>query len=339
MRTTSLKRPRRGSVASSTPPRAPTPGAAARRVRRARSASKTGADGPDRPLLLLDCFSLLYRAYHAVPSLQAPDQRTQVNAVLGFLNYLSRLVPDRQPGRLVVALDADWRPAFRVEALPSYKVHRVAPEGQGPDEVEQQLPALVEILAAFGLSTGEAEGYEAEDVIATLARGSKGQVEIVTGDRDCFALVRPGRVRILYTLKGVSQLAIVDEAWITAKYGIPGDRYLDYALLRGDPSDGLPGVPGIGDKTASTLLRRYGSLEALLAAPDLAPPLRVKLKNAKQYLEAARRVVAPVDDVRVIGGDGAIPRQPAHPRRLVDLAKRYGLERSVDRLVRTLMDA
>ena len=298
----------------------------------------TGRDG-DRALLLVDCFSLLYRAYHAVPALVAADKRTQVNAVLGFLNYLSRLVPDRRPSRLIVALDADWRPAFRVAALPSYKTHRVAPEGQGPDEVEQQLPILVEILAAFGLSTAESEGYEAEDVIATIARVSTGPVEIVTGDRDCFALVRPGRVRILYTLKGVSELAIVDEAWVAAKYGIPGDRYLDYALLRGDPSDGLPGVPGIGDKTASTLLRRYGSLEAILAAPDLAPRLRAKLKNAQQYLEAARKVVAPVDDVEVRGGDGTIPHAPAHPRRLAKLAEQYGLERSVERLVRVLMDA
>ncbi len=291
-------------------------------------------------LLLVDCFSLLYRAFHAVPSLEAPDpERTQVNAVLGFLNYLSRLVPDRKPGRLVVALDADWRPAFRVAALPTYKTHRLAPEGQGPDETERQLPILVELLAAFGLSVADAEGYEAEDVIATLARLSAGPVEIVTGDRDCFALVRPGRVRVLYTLRGVSELAIVDEAWITSKYGIPGDRYLDYALLRGDPSDGLPGVPGIGDKTASTLLRRYGSLEAILAAPDLAPPLRLKLKNARPYIDAARRVVAPVEDVPVRGGDGTIPRQPAHPRRLLSLAKRYGLERSADRLVRALMDA
>ncbi len=248
-------------------------------------------------------------------------------------------MPDRHPDRLVVALDADWRPAFRVAALPTYKTHRLAPEGQGPDETERQLPILVDILGAFGLSVAESEGYEAEDVIATLARLSAGPVEIVTGDRDCFALVHPGRVRVLYTLRGVSELAIVDEAWIASKYGIPGDRYLDYALLRGDPSDGLPGVPGIGEKSASSLLRRYGSLDALLAAPDLPPPLRHKLRNARDYLEAARRVVAPVDDVPVRGGDGTIPRRPAHPRRLVALAKRYGLERSVDRLVRALMDA
>ncbi|MDP9266429.1 MAG: 5'-3' exonuclease [Chloroflexota bacterium] len=273
-----------------------------------------------------------------MPALQAPDS-TPTNAVLGFLNYLSRLVPDRHPDRLVVALDADWRPAFRVAALPTYKTHRLAPEGQGPDETERQLPILVDILGAFGLSVAESEGYEAEDVIATLARLSAGPVEIVTGDRDCFALVHPGRVRVLYTLRGVSELAIVDEAWIASKYGIPGDRYLDYALLRGDPSDGLPGVPGIGEKSASSLLRRYGSLDALLAAPDLPPPLRHKLRNARDYLEAARRVVAPVDDVPVRGGDGTIPRRPAHPRRLVALAKRYGLERSVDRLVRALMDA
>ena len=245
-----------------------------------------------RPLLLLDAASLLYRAYHSVPELRAPDG-TKVHAAMGFLNYVSRLLPDRRPGRFYAALDNDWRPAFRVEALPTYKTHRLAGPDDPPDDVGLQFPILLQIFDAIGLSYAEAEGYEAEDVIATLAARTDERVEIVTGDRDLFAIVRDPRVKVLYTLRGVSDLAEVDEAWIANKYGIPGDRYLDYALLRGDPSDGLPGVAGIGEKTASALLRRYGSLDAALAAPDLDPAVRLKLKRSAEYLDAARRVVAP----------------------------------------------
>lgn len=279
---------------------------------------------------------LAYRAYHAIPAVNAPDG-TLVNAVVGFLNYTSRLIADRAPARLIVALDADWRPAFRVAALPSYKTHRLATSEDGAeDEVEPQMKILVTVLDAVGISVAQAEGHEAEDVIATLASRTADQVEVVTGDRDLFAIVRDPRVRVLYTLRGVSELATVDEGWIAAKYGIPGDRYLDYALLRGDPSDGLPGVPGIGQKTASDLLRRYGSLEAILAAMDLSPTIRARLNFAKDYLAAAMRVVAPVADAPVVGGDGALPARPAHPRRLRELAERYGLAGSVGRLVSAL---
>ncbi|HEY8732735.1 MAG TPA: 5'-3' exonuclease [Candidatus Limnocylindria bacterium] len=288
-----------------------------------------------RPLLLLDAASLLYRAYHSVPELRAPDG-TKVHAAMGFLNYVSRLLPDRRPGRFYAALDNDWRPAFRVEALPTYKTHRLAGPDDPPDDVGLQFPILLEIFDAIGLSYAEAEGYEAEDVIATLAARTDERVEIVTGDRDLFAIVRDPRVKVLYTLRGVSDLAEVDEAWIANKYGIPGDRYLDYALLRGDPSDGLPGVAGIGEKTASALLRRYGSLDVALAAPDLDPAVRLKLKRSAEYLDAARRVVAPVAEVPIRGGDGTIPPVPRDPDRARALGERYRLSGSVDRLIAAL---
>jgi 5'-3' exonuclease len=288
-----------------------------------------------RPLLLLDAASLLYRAYHSVPELRAPDG-TKVHAAMGFLNYVSRLLPDRRPGRFYAALDNDWRPAFRVEALPTYKTHRLAGPDDPPDDVGLQFPILLQIFDAIGLSYAEAEGYEAEDVIATLAARTDERVEIVTGDRDLFAIVRDPRVKVLYTLRGVSDLAEVDEAWIANKYGIPGDRYLDYALLRGDPSDGLPGVAGIGEKTASALLRRYGSLDVALAAPDLDPAVRLKLKRSAEYLDAARRVVAPVAEVPIRGGDGTIPPVPRDPDRARALGERYRLSGSVDRLIAAL---
>ncbi len=255
---------------------------------------------------------------------------------MGFLNFVSRLLPDRKPGRFFAALDNDWRPAFRVAALPTYKTHRLAGPGDEPDEVGLQFPILLEIFDAIGLSYAEAEGFEAEDVIATIAAGTDERVEVVTGDRDLFAIVRDPRVKVLYTLRGVSELAEVDEGWIHAKYGIPGDRYLDYALMRGDPSDGLPGVAGIGEKTASDVLRRYGSLDAAIAAPDLNPTIRQKLKRSADYLEAARRVVAPVADTTVRGGDGSIPSVAKDPARARALAERYGLKASVERLIAAL---
>jgi 5'-3' exonuclease len=289
----------------------------------------------DRPLLLLDAASLLYRAYHAVPEMRAADG-TKVHAAMGFLNFVSRLLPDRKPGRFYIALDHDWRPAFRVEALPTYKTHRLAGPDDEPDDVGLQFPIILEIFDAIGLSYAEAEGFEAEDVIATIAAHTAERVEVVTGDRDLFAIVRDPRVKVLYTLRGVSELAEVDEGWITQKYGIPGDRYLDYALMRGDPSDGLPGVAGIGDKTASDILRRYGSLDAAIAAPDLNPAIRAKLNRSAEYLAAARRVVAPVADAPIRGGEGAVPSVPRDAERARALGDRYSLRGAVDRLIAAL---
>jgi 5'-3' exonuclease len=270
-----------------------------------------------------------------VPEWRAADG-TLVNAALGFLNFLSRLVPDRKPSRLFIALDADWRPEFRVLAMPSYKSHRVAGPDDPPDPVDPQMHIIIELLDAFGISVVAAEGYEAEDVIATLVQRIAGPVEIVTGDRDLFALVKDPYVRVLYTLRGVSELATVDEAWVRAKYGIPGDRYFDYAVLRGDPSDGLPGVHGIGEKTASHLVAKYGGIDQILAAPDLPPQIRAKLRMSAEYLVAARKVVWMARDAPVTGGDGTIPRAPAHPQKLIRLAERYALAAATKRLVDAL---
>jgi len=262
-----------------------------------------------------------------------------VNAALGFLNFLSRLVPDRKPARLFVALDADWRPQFRVDAMPSYKSHRVAGPDDPPDPVDPQMKIIIELLDAFGISTAAAEGYEAEDVIASLVERMSGPAEIVTGDRDLFALVKDPNVRVLYTLRGVSELAHVDEAWIRAKYGIPGDRYYDYAVLRGDPSDGLPGVHGIGEKTASALVAKHGSLDAILTATDVSNTIRAKLRADADYVAAARRVVWMARDAPVTGGDGTIPHAPAHPKRVEALAEKYALSAATKRLAEALAAA
>jgi 5'-3' exonuclease len=287
-------------------------------------------------LLLVDASSLAYRAYHAIPTLIAPDGETQTNAVHGFLNFLARLITDRQPSRLMVALDDDWRPAFRVEVLPTYKTHRLADAADAKDTVEPQIAIVCEVLEAIGISIASATGYEAEDAIAAIVTRERGAMEIVTGDRDLFALVRDPEVRVLYTLRGVSELAVVDEAYVAKAYGIPGDRYLDYAILRGDPSDGLPGVRGIGEKSAAELVRRYGSLDAILEARDLSPTVRARLAASADYLAAARRVVAPQRDSPVRVADGGIPRRAREPERLGALADRYAVGGPIDRVLKAI---
>jgi 5'-3' exonuclease len=276
--------------------------------------------------LLVDYSSLLYRAFHSLPA-SVPMQ-----GVHGFLSMLARLVGDRRPSALCVAVDDDWRPEFRVAALPSYKTHRVAGPDDEPDPVAPQEGVGREVLAALGVAVVGAEGFEAEDVIATLAARARQPVEIASGDRDLFALVRDPDVKVLYPVRGVSTLLEVDEAEIVRRYGIPGRAYGDFALLRGDPSDGLPGVPGIGEKTAAQLIARYGSLDGLLAATDLSPTIARKLAAGREYLAAARRVVLPVASVPLARVSLALPRRPAHPRTLERLIAEHTLAGPVGRL-------
>ncbi len=279
-----------------------------------------------RPVLLVDYSSLLYRAFHSLPpSLPA-------HGVHGFLSMLARLVADRRPASLAVAVDDDWRPDFRVAALPSYKAHRVAGPDDEPDPVAPQEALGREVLDALGVAVAGAEGFEAEDVIATLAARAREPVEIASGDRDLFALVRDPDVTVLYPLRGVSSLLRVDEAEIARRYGIPGRAYLDFALLRGDPSDGLPGVPGIGEKTAAQLVSRYGALDAILVATDLPPALARRIDGAREYLAVARRVVPPAADVPLPRLSLALPERPAHPRTLARLVEEHALAGPVRRL-------
>jgi len=276
--------------------------------------------------LLVDYSSLLYRAFHSLPA-SVPMQ-----GVHGFLSMLARLVGDRRPSALAVAVDDDWRPEFRVAALPSYKTHRVAGPDDEPDPVAPQEGVGREVLSALGIAVVGAEGFEAEDVIATLAARARQPVEIASGDRDLFALVYDPDVKVLYPLRGVSTLLEVDEAEIVRRYGIPGRAYGDFALLRGDPSDGLPGVPGIGEKTAAALIARYGSLDGLLAATDLSPAIARKLDAGRDYLVAARRVVLPVATVPLARVSLALPGHPAHPRMLDRLIAEHTLAGPVGRL-------
>ena len=293
--------------------------------------------------MLLDAASLYFRAFYGVPtSVTSPDGRP-INAVRGFLDMTARLLITHGPDRLVACWDDDWRPAFRVEALPSYKAHRVAPEGgeEVPDELSPQVPILVEVLAAAGIDRVGAPGYEADDVIGTLATRARRPVDVVTGDRDLFQLVDDARgVRVLYIARGIGDIELVDEAAVAAKYGIPGRAYADFAVLRGDPSDGLPGVAGVGAKTAAALIKEFGDLAGIRAAvartvvprPPLTAALLKKLHAAAAYLDAAPVVVAVAKTIDLPPIEGTLPRTPADSAALGALAERHGLESSLRRL-------
>jgi 5'-3' exonuclease len=297
------------------------------------------------PILLIDAPSLYFRAYFGVPESAArAADGTPVNAVRGFLDMLTTLVRVRRPDRMVCALDHDWRPDWRVALLPSYKAHRLAPEGGevAPDTLTPQVPVILDVLAALGVTAVGAAGYEADDVLGTLSVTQPGPVEVVSGDRDLFQLVDDARqVRLLYVGRGVAKLEDCDDAAVRARYGVPADRYADFAALRGDPSDGLPGVPGVGEKTAARLIERYGDLGGILAALDdpgsgFAPGLRAKLGAARDYLAVAPKVVRVARDVPLPALPTALPPAPAEPDRLLELAERWNLANSCRRLTDAL---
>ncbi|HUP99082.1 MAG TPA: 5'-3' exonuclease [Aeromicrobium sp.] len=269
-------------------------------------------------LMLLDSASLYFRAFFGVPdSLRAPDG-TVVNAVRGMLDFVAALTAQYRPDAIVAAWDDDWRPAWRVELIPSYKTHRLVEVATGeeevPDLLSPQVPLIAEALTLLGVPVVGAEGAEADDVIGSLAKVWAGPVDIVTGDRDLFQLVDDDHpTRVLYTARGVGNHDVVDAAWIRAKYAVEPHQYVDFAVMRGDTSDGLPGVPGIGEKTAASLLAAYGDLDAIQAAAgdpasDLRPRIRQSLLDSRDYVEAARTVVAVREDVATV--DAVVPRAP-----------------------------
>ncbi|MGS2615725.1 5'-3' exonuclease [Micromonospora sp. LZ34] len=295
--------------------------------------------------MLVDSPSLYFRAYFGIPESAArAEDGSPVNAVRGFLDMLATLIRTRRPDRMVCALDHDWRPDWRVALLPSYKAHRLAPEGGEvvPDTLTPQVPVILEVLDAIGITTVGAAGYEADDVLGTLSVTQRAPVEVVSGDRDLFQLVDDARpVRLLYVGRGVAKLEDCDDAAVRTRYGVPADRYADFAALRGDPSDGLPGVPGVGEKTAARLVTRYGDIAGILAALDdpdsgFAPGLRAKLAAAQDYLAVAPKVVRVALDVPLPELPTDLPTAPADPERLLELAQRWNLAGSARRLVDAL---
>ncbi len=309
------------------------------------------SDSPRR-LMLLDTASMYFRAYYGVPDISGPDG-TPVNAVRGLLDFIARLVVDYRPTDLVCCWDDDWRPQWRVDLLATYKAHRVVEEVEAepdleevPDPLGVQVPIIRDVLAAFGIAVVGASGYEADDVIGTLATDAGMAVDVVTGDRDLFQLVDDdAEVRVLYIARGVGRHERVDDAWVVDRYGVHARQYADFATLRGDASDGLPGVAGVGDKTAASLLAGFDDLPGIVAAAEdggsaMARGPRAKVLAAGDYLAVAPRVVAVVRDldlgVDLDGGDLRLPPAPADPDALAALSERYGLDSPVGRLTSAL---
>jgi 5'-3' exonuclease len=294
------------------------------------------------PLMLVDAANLYFRAFHALPeSITAPDGRP-VNAVRGFLDMSAALIERRRPARWVACLDRDWRPAFRVALVPSYKAHRVAGDGgeQVPAALRAQVPVLLDVLGALGLCAAGAAGFEADDVMATLAARDRGPVEVVSGDRDMLALATD-RVRVLYTGRGLAKLEDMGPDEVRARYGVPAENYADFAVLRGDPSDGLPGVPGVGEKTAAALVSRFGPVEQILAAAEAGRDgfpagAANRVLAARDYLAVAPGAVRPRIDVPLPELDDALPREPADPARLAAVVAESGIASSVQRLLAVL---
>lgn len=289
--------------------------------------------------LLVDASSLIYRAFFSNPdTVRSPDGRL-VNAAHGFLGMLARLVSDRNPDLICCAADEDWRPDWRVQLIDSYKTHRAAdgsPQQLVEDQLEAQIPIIFELLALCGVAVVGHTDYEAEDVIGTLAARAPGPVEIVSGDRDLFQLVRDPRVVVLYPRRGVSVMDRVDEAYIQEKYGIPGTAYGDYAILRGDPSDGLPGVRGIGEKHASALLARYGSLDSIIEAAVSGGGITLgKVRGSLEYIERAKRVTTIPTDLDLVEVDLERPRGKPDDR-IYAISEYHGLAGPVRRLVEAL---
>lgn len=293
-------------------------------------------------LMLFDTASLYFRAFHGLPSsLRAPDGRP-VNAVRGLLDFIARFVTDYSPSQIACCWDDAWRPAWRVALLPSYKAHRVdhGDVEQVPEELVAQVPLIREVLAALGLPVVGAADCEADDVIGTLAARSRVPVDVVTGDRDLFQLVDDARgVRVLYCGRGVANHDRADDAWLRTKYGIGGTGYVDFAVLRGDPSDGLPGVAGIGEKTAAKLIAEYGDLDGIMAAASagrLPATTTARLAAAIDYLGPAREVVAVRTDAPVADLDLTLPAGPADPARFGSLAEELNLGGAATRILAAL---
>lgn len=295
-------------------------------------------------LMLIDSASLWYRAYYGMPdTLLAPDG-TPVNAIRGYLDMTARLISLYRPNRIVACLEGDWRPSWRVDLFPAYKANRLDPEGEEeePDLLTPQIPILLDLLDAFGIPLVGVDDYEADDIIASFSVTQPGPTRIITGDRDLFQLVDDKRdVSVVYLAKGISNHDLVNLKWISERYEIPGERYALFAMIRGDASDGLPGVRGIGEKGAALIANAFNSLEEALAAAHcnderLTPNLRKKLIEGSDYISIAPKLVHCALDVPLPTIDTSRPKRPASLDEIYQYQHDYGLGASVDRMISAL---
>ena len=295
-------------------------------------------------LLLIDSASLWYRAYYGMPDTLVSPTGEPVNAIRGFLDMTARLITQYQPTRMVACLEGDWRPTWRTDLFPAYKANRVDESGEEeePDTLGPQIPVLLDLLDEFMIPMVGVDDYEADDLIATYSKNEAGPTYIVSGDRDLFQLVDDKRkVKVIYLAKGFSQQEVVDRAWITAKYGIPGERYALFAMIRGDASDGLPGVRGIGEKGAAVIANNFSTIEDALAAAHadddrLTPLLRKRLIEGSDYIKIAPTLVHCALDVPLPKMSLNLPKAPTDLSEIYSIKDEYGLGASVDRLISAL---
>ena len=293
-------------------------------------------------LMLLDSASLWYRAYYGMPDTLVNSEGAPVHAIRGFLDMSARLISQYKPNRLVACLDGDWRPSWRVDLFPEYKANRVDVEGDEeaePETLTPQIPILLDVLEALGIPLIGADDYEADDVIATYSVQEPGPTLIVTGDRDLFQLVDDKRkVKVVYLARGIANHDLVDKKWISTKYEIPGDRYALFAMIRGDASDGLPGIKGIGEKGAGLIANSFSSMQEVIQAAQgederLTPALRRKLLADIEYARIAERLVHCALDVPIPKVELKIPKTQPDLSRVYQLKEEHNLGASVDRFI------
>lgn len=295
-------------------------------------------------LLLLDSASLWYRAYFGMPDTLVSPAGLPVNAIRGYLDMTSRLLVRYSPDRMVACLEGDWRPSWRVELFPDYKLNRVDETGEEdePDTLGPQIPILLDVLEALGIPMLGVDDYEADDLMASFSVQQPGPIRIVTGDRDLFQLVDDTRdVKIVYLAKGISNHDLVDLNWIADKYSIPGDRYSLFAMIRGDSSDGLPGIRGIGEKGAAAIASVFENLPEVMHAAingddRLTPNLRNKLIASSDYAQIAPKLVSCATDVAIPQMDIQIPKKPKSLENVLALKEEFGLGASIDRILSAL---
>jgi 5'-3' exonuclease len=295
-------------------------------------------------LLLLDSASLWYRAYFGMPDTLLSPKGEPINAVKGFLDMSARLINIYSPNRFVACLEGDWRPSWRVDLFPEYKLNRIDDSGEEaePDTLSPQIPVLLDVLDAFGFATLGVDDYEADDVIATLSKSERGPIRIASGDRDLFQLVDDEKdVKIVYLAKGLSNHDLVDIDWISRKYEIPGDRYALFAMIRGDASDGLPGLKGIGEKGAALIAQSFSQMQDVVKAAEnedelLPKTLAKKVLASEDYARIAPKLVNCALDVPIPSMNIDLPKKPNSLTKIKELQSEYGLGSSVDRLISAL---
>ncbi len=295
-------------------------------------------------LMLLDSASLWYRAYFGMPDTLLSPSGEPVNAIRGYLDMSARLISQYKPKRIVACIEGDWRPSWRTDLFPEYKANRLDESGEEeePDTLAPQIPILLDLIEAFGIPLVGADDYEADDVIATYSVREPGPTKIVTGDRDLFQLVDDKRkVSVVYLAKGISNHDLVDLKWISKKYDIPGERYALFAMIRGDASDGLPGIRGIGEKGAAAIAKNFDSMEQVMRAAKsgderLTPNHAKKLLESADYAKIAPKLVHCALDVPIPELDLSIPKKPTDLTEIYQYQKDYGLGASVDRFIAAL---